>query len=180
MRPTLLLLWGAPAAGKTSIARAVSEGYRARVGHVLPKLVTDELRRTILGAEFIAEVRNSVYDGIVAMADRIATAGLDCLIDGNYLDGWRRRQIEDVASRAGARFVRVMVHCGLEDRLARNAARPALERVPDEWVRQAHAMAEANREDADLVVDTAAERAEAAAPRILAYFARCAQPAAAR
>lgn len=168
-----MLLWGAPAAGKTTVARAILDGYRAGAGVILPRLGTDDIRRAILGSEFIAEVRNSVYDGILAMVDRIADAGLDCLVDGNYLDGWRRRQLEDVASRHDARMVRALVHCGLEQRLARNRVRSGIELVPEEWVREAHEKAEASRGDADVLIDTAAPD-PAGIPRLLACFARCA------
>lgn len=165
--PTVLLLWGAPAAGKSTIARLVLEGYRARTGRVLPRLGTDEIRRAILGQEFVAEVRNAVYDGIVSIVERVTADGLDVMVDGNYLDGWRRRQLIDVCGRTSARLVSVHVWCGLEERLRRNAMRTGTEKVPEEWVRQAHTMAEGCHGEADHVVDGAGERPAEVAGRLL-------------
>jgi len=165
--PAVILLWGAPAAGKTSVARCLVEGYRARTGHLLPRLGTDDIRRAIIGAEFIAEVRNSVYDGIVSICEKIAEAGLDCLVDGNYLDGWRRRQIVDVCFRTSSRLISAHVRCDLDERLRRNALRPASEQVPEPWVRQAHELAERNVGDASIVVDGVRETPESAATRLL-------------
>ena len=166
--PTVLLLWGAPAAGKSTVARALLEGYRERRGHVLPRLGTDEIRRAILGAEFVAEVRNAVYDGIVSIVERVTADGLDCLVDGNYLDGWRRRQLVDVCARTSTRLVTAHIWCALDERLRRNALRTGTEHVPEEWVRHAHALAEATRDEADHLVDGATERPAAAAARLLA------------
>ena len=168
-----MLLWGAPAAGKTSVARHLVEGYRARTGRVLPRLGTDDIRRAVLGQDFVAEVRNSVYDGIVAMCERITADGLDVLVDGNYLDGWRRRQIVDVCARTSARLISAHVHCTLEERLRRNALREGAEHVPEEWVRKAHDMAVAALPDASLVIDGMQERPEAAAARLLDALFPC-------
>lgn len=168
--PTVLLLWGAPAAGKTSVARCLREEYRVRTGKLLVRLGTDEIRRAILGEEFVAEVRNAVYDGIVAIAERVTADGLDCLVDGNYLDGWRRRQLSDVCARTSARLVSAHVWCNLDERLRRNALRSGTHRVPEEWVRKAHALAEESRADADTCVDGATEQPGDAADRLLATF----------
>lgn len=164
---TVLLLWGAPAAGKTTVARSVLDGYRARTGRVLPRLGTDEIRKAILGEAFIAEVRNAVYDGIVSIVERVTTDGLDVLVDGNYIDGWRRRQLVDVCARTSARFVSAHIWCALDERLQRNSSRTGVDAVPEVWVRQAHSLAEQCRDDCDLVIDGAIEPPQEAAARLL-------------
>jgi predicted kinase len=150
----ILLLWGAPAAGKTSIMRGVRAEYRARTGRSLPCLGTDDLRRAVIGTEYDSDVRNAVYTGIVTMVDSLLEAKMDVLVDGNYLDQWRRQELIDVAQRHQARLASVLVHCTLASRLSRDSARPPEEHVPETYVRHAHECSETFLEDNDLLIDT--------------------------
>ncbi len=72
---SIVLLFGPPAAGKSSLARELVARYRALGG--TPPLIylgTDPLREVIAGRSFVASIRPSVYEGMRVMADE-ATKG---------------------------------------------------------------------------------------------------------
>jgi predicted kinase len=166
----VLLLWGAPAAGKTSIARHVVTLYRARTGRLLPHLNTDAIRRAITGDEYIAAMRPAIYAGILTIAQRLIEAGLAVLLDGNYVDQVRRREVKDMARRNQVQLIDALVHCTLESRLARNRSRPATERIPEHYVVHAHWKASKAIAEAALVVDSDRLSCAEAATEILALL----------
>lgn len=151
---SIVLLFGPPAAGKSSLAREVVARYRALGG--TPPLIylgTDPLREMIAGRSFVASIRPSVYEGLRVMAERAARDAHHVLLDGNYLEPGRIRPIQAVARRLGARLLKVLVTCSLDLGLRRNAGRLGSERVPEEYLRAVYARVKAGRRQADLVLD---------------------------
>ncbi|GMU57914.1 MAG: hypothetical protein AMXMBFR33_70600 [Candidatus Xenobia bacterium] len=151
---SIVLLFGPPAAGKSSLARELVARYRALGG--TPPLIylgTDPLREMIAGRSFVASIRPSVYEGMRVMAERAARDGHHVVLDGNYLEPGRIRPIATLARRLGARLLKVLVTCSLELGLRRNAGRLGTERVPEDYLRQVYARVRAARRQADMVID---------------------------
>ncbi|MHB2017980.1 MAG: ATP-binding protein [Candidatus Xenobia bacterium] len=158
--PWIVLLIGAPAAGKTSVAHALLSRLAPQV---VPHLRTDAIRQSMVGNTWSPHLRLAAYEGVLAMAASLTAHGLPVLIDGNYLDAAERARIQALPGR----LLRVLVHCSLPSRLARNRLRQPSERVPEERIAQAHTAAEALKVSVDLVVDTDVEPPEDAALHIL-------------
>lgn len=131
-----ILLFGPPAAGKSSLARDLLTRYRA-LGDPTPLLylATDPLREAISGRDYVPSARTVVYDGVQAMLASALASGHHVLIDGNYLDPHHRAGLVAVAQQAQARLLKVLVFCDLEVSLRRNATRLGKERVPEDYLR---------------------------------------------
>lgn len=170
MESQIILLWGAPAAGKTAVARALVEGWQARGGRRLFHLASDRISRAVVGPTYVAELRPAVYRGMAAMADELLQAGLDVILDANYLQPQQRREILAMALTRGRHLASVHVTCGLASRLARNRARAATEQVPEHRVAELHALAESSAHEADLLVDTDLDSLEEAAERVFRWM----------
>lgn len=163
----IVMLWGAPAAGKTTVARSLLRELRRRRGLTLPHLSTDQLNRAILGEDFLGDVRGALYDGLIAMAGNILGSGGGVLLDGTFLYPEMRERIRNLARERRAVLVSVQVACSLPTRRQRNARRPDAERVPEAWLERAHYRAMAGRFHSDMVVDTEALSTEEAVEKIL-------------
>ncbi|MCE7873128.1 ATP-binding protein [bacterium CPR1] len=163
----IVMLWGAPAAGKTTVARSLLRELRRRRGLMLPHLSTDQLNRAILGEDFVGDVREALYDGLIAMAGNILGAGGGVLLDGTFLYPEMRERIRNLARERRAVLVSVQVACTLSTRRQRNAQRPDAERVPEAWLERAHYRAMAGRFHGDLVLDTETLSTEEAVEKIL-------------
>ena len=118
-------------------------------------------------------MRAAVYDGILMLAQRLLEAGFAVLLDGNYLNRARRREVQDMACKLQVQLVDVLVHCTLESRLARNRTRPEAECVPEHYVVHAHGEATKATAEATLVIDSDYTSFDEAAHRILALFEQC-------
>lgn len=163
----VIMLWGAPAAGKTTVARALLERLRTQRGLILPHLSTDQLSRAILGDEFVSEVRRALYEGLITIADQILQAGGGVLLDGTFLTPALREQVRKIARERRAVFLSVQIACPLSQRKLRNAARGPAERVPEAWLERAHYSALAGKSHGDLVLDTERLAPEEAVEQIL-------------
>lgn len=151
MQGSIVLLYGPPAAGKSSLAREVLRRFRA-LGQPLLYLGTDSLRETVSGHRYIASVRPTIYEGLLAMTEAAARSGHHVLVDGNYLEEAHRRAL--LEGLQGFPVLKVLVHCPLEVGLRRNAGRVSSERVPEDYLRQVYARVPGAVADADMVLDT--------------------------
>jgi diguanylate cyclase (GGDEF)-like protein len=143
-----ILLFGPPAAGKSSLARDLLAHYRAlAVETPLLYLGTDALRGTISGPNYLPTARSVVYDGMLALLLSALRSGHHVLVDGNYLDREQRDQLLLAVAEQHGRLFKVLVSCRLEVGLRRNAARLPGERVPEEYLPEARTVA-------DLVLDS--------------------------
>lgn len=134
-KPWVVLCWGAPAAGKSTVARE----YCRR--HQLPRLSSDAVNQALVGDRFLAELRPAIYNGLLAMAASILETGGRLVLDGTFLDRKARDLVKALAEQHGAVFLSLQIVCSLDERLRRNQLRPEGERVPEEWLRQAHCRA---------------------------------------
>ena len=150
-----ILLFGPPAAGKSSLARDLLTRYRA-LGASTPLLYlgTDALRETIAGLAYVPSARAVVYDGVRALLISSLASGHHVLVDGNYLDLEHRDALLEAAAGCGARLIKVLVSCPLELGLRRNASRLGDERVPEEYLREVYGRVEGARAVADLILDS--------------------------
>jgi predicted kinase len=149
----LLLFWGAPAAGKSSLAERLCQRWRI-AGEPLTYLSSDAVNQTILGGEFVSQLRPAIYDTLALLANRSLQSGLPVVVDGTYLKREARQELLTEGDRRAALSLSVLVHCSLEERLQRNASRPDHTRVPDQWIARAHWSAEYQKREASLVVET--------------------------
>lgn len=155
MTGSAILLFGPPAAGKSSLARDLLTRYRA-MGATPPLLYlgTDALRETISGRSFLPSARSVVYEGVLALLVSALESGHHVLVDGNYLDLEHRDALLKVVAAHKARLFKVLVTCRLEVGLRRNATRMGSERVPDDYLREVYGRVEEARKLADLVLDS--------------------------
>ncbi|MBX3166495.1 MAG: ATP-binding protein [Candidatus Eremiobacteraeota bacterium] len=131
----IVLCWGAPAAGKSTVAREFCRR------HQLPRLSSDAVNQALIGDRFLPELRPAIYQGLFAMAEAILERGGRLALDGTFLNPASRAQVKALAERHGAVYLSLQVQCSLGERMRRNALRPDSERVPDEWLRNAHCLA---------------------------------------
>ena len=134
-KPWVVLCWGAPAAGKSTVARLFCQR------HGVPRLSSDAVNQALIGDRFQAELRPAIYVGLLAMAEAILATGGRLVLDGTFLYPEARHQVADLAMGYQAVFVSAQIECSLGERLRRNALRPDSERVPEEWLNQAHSRA---------------------------------------
>ncbi|MBN9420148.1 hypothetical protein ABS71_20690 [bacterium SCN 62-11] len=131
----IVLCWGAPAAGKSTVAREFCQR------HQLPRLSSDAVNHALIGDRFQAELRPAIYEGLLAMAGAILQRGGRLVLDGTFLDLESRNQVRKLAEQHGAVSLSLQVQCSLGERLRRNALRPDSERVPVDWLHRAHCRA---------------------------------------
>lgn len=149
-KPWLVLCWGAPAAGKSTISRAFCESLETTI----PRLSSDAVNHALIGDRFQAALRPAIYDGLLAMAESILRRDGALVLDGTFLNYQTRAEVARLAERCGATFVCVHVACPLRLRLERNARRGDAERVPERWLREAHSKAHYGGKDSHVLVDT--------------------------
>lgn len=149
-KPWIVLCWGAPAAGKSTISRALCES----LGAAVPRLSSDGINQALIGSHFDPGLRPVIYSGLLRMAEGILRCGRGVVLDGTFLRHDARAQVSALADRCGAVYLAVQVECPLPLRIARNCVRPPAERVPDKWLREAHARAHHGGGDTHLRIDT--------------------------
>lgn len=155
--PSVILLFGPPAAGKSSLARDVLGHYRAYAESTpLIYLSTDQLREAVSGPGYLGSIRPSIYQGIRSMTEQALASGHHVLIDGNYLDARNRTPLLQLFKRLKARALKVLVTCSLPGALRRNSGRVGPEKVPDDYLREVFGRVKRVRALADLCVDTEA------------------------
>lgn len=155
MTGSAILLFGPPAAGKSSLARDLLTRYRATASEpAMLYLGTDALRETISGKTYLPSARSVVYDGVLSLLSAGLGQGHHVLVDGNYLEPQHRERLTEVVEQSGARLLKVLVGCRLEVGLRRNAARMPSERVPEAYLREVYGRMEAARATADLSFDS--------------------------
>lgn len=134
-KPWIVLCWGAPAAGKSTVAREFCRR------HQLPRLSSDAVNQALIGDRFLPELRPAIYQGLFAMAEAILERGGRLVLDGTFLNPGSRAQVKALAEKHSAVYLSLQVQCSLGERIRRNALRPDSERVPEEWLRNAHCRA---------------------------------------
>ena len=155
MTGSAILLFGPPAAGKSSLARDLLTRYRAFSAEpAMLYLGTDPLRETISGKTYLPSARTVVYDGVLALLCSGLGQGHHVLIDGNYLEPQHRQRLIEKVQQSQARLLTVLVSCRLEVGLRRNASRMPSERVPEDYLKEVYGRLDAARQTADLDFDS--------------------------
>ena len=153
IRQTFIILVGAPAGGKSSIARAFQSLFESRVSRPLYWLATDAIRKSIACEDYGEPLKQAVYDGMFAISKKLYAERYDLLLDANFVDPTRRETFLNLSAPNDKPFT-VLVTCDLKTREFRNQSRPSSQRVADDYLRQAHQDAQAFADSADLVLDT--------------------------
>lgn len=153
-QPWILLLWGAPAAGKSTLCEHLKTEYQHRLGKRLCHLGTDRLNQAVLDDHFEAGLRHALYEQLIALSGRLLADGRPLLLEGTFLDDAWRQRLAEVARHQGARLLSVQLECRLSVRAARNQRRPEHLLVPDKFLRQSHHRAKSQLTEGDFVFDT--------------------------
>ena len=167
MKPWLILLWGAPAAGKSTLARCLSAEYQRRTHDVLPHLGTDKLNASIMGDNYEGSIRPQIYDCLLHLTEGLLVAGLPVMLEGTFLRPEMREKVALIAEHSEARLLSVQVECRLALRESRNDRRNVGAHVPESYLRQAHHLAKDQIRQADFVFDTELHEPEGLAAFLL-------------
>lgn len=164
--PFVIMLTGAPAGGKSTIAREFQDLYQANSEQPLYWLATDQIRRAVAHMDFRESLKQAVYDGMLAMAERLHLDGFDLLLDANFVHAGRREKFLQIGQPHQTPMT-VLVRCELETRETRNQLRSPEDQVSSDYLREAHLAAEQFAPSADLVLDTESTPASECAARLL-------------
>ena len=110
-RPLLVLVCGAPGAGKSTLAKQLAPRLR------LPLLMRDELQEVLydtLGApDEAAKPRygHASYELLYTVARRLLEAGVGIVVESNFMRGWAEPQVAPLSERSRT----VIVHCATRD-----------------------------------------------------------------
>ncbi len=127
-RPSVLLITGLPATGKTTLARRLASRYG------LPLLGKDLIKEPlldVLGARDAADSRalsDASFAVLFAMARELSVAGSHMLLEGNFRPGAHEPALRDVlpwieSAQAEDRFAQVLCRAEESERRARLARR---------------------------------------------------------
>lgn len=169
-KPIVVMLWGAPASGKTTIASGLRPRLEQEYGLPVCHLSPDALNQAIVGDRFLASIREALYQGAMAMLEAMLNSQHLVLLDGTFLSRDLRGRVAGLAAERGATLVSVHITCSYPSRAARNAGRSDSARVRPDWMRKAHYQALAARAEADLVIDTERCPAPEAVESVLTYL----------
>ena len=173
MKPWIVLLWGAPAAGKSTLARHLSAEFQRRTQGVLPHLGTDRLNNSIMGDNYEGTIRPQIYDCLLHLTEGLLAAGLPVMLEGTFLRPEMRRKVSEIAANFEARILSVQVECRLALRESRNDLRTEGAHVPEHYLRQAHHLAKDQIRQADFVFDTELPDPEGLAAFLLGAVGVC-------
>jgi predicted kinase len=152
--PWIILLWGAPAAGKSTLANSLVNEYQRITDNVLPHLGTDKLNQSVMGEQFEGSIRQRLYHCLINLAEGLLEAGKPVILEGTFLDPQWRKQIDALATANRVRLVSAQVECRLALRESRNGRRNDGAHVPAAYLRRAHELAKNQIRQADFVFDT--------------------------
>ena len=84
-KPIVVMLWGAPASGKTTIASGLKPRLEQEYGLPVCHLSPDALNQAIVGDRFLASIREALYRGAMAMLEAMLNSQHLVLLDGTFL-----------------------------------------------------------------------------------------------
>lgn len=163
--PWLVLFWGAPAAGKSTVANRFIEHCHSK-GHSVGHLGTDRLNSMAFGSQFDGQVRDGLYEGLFTMVEQFLRVGKCLVVEGTFLHAEQHRRLNELCQSHSVPLTSVCLQCPLPVRLLRNRRRPVDERVPEDWLRQAHGKAE-KLDVGGLRLDTHQLSAQSAVEKVL-------------
>jgi len=168
-QPLVILLTGAPAGGKSTIARAFKTAFEERFSEDIYWLATDALRSSFECGDYREPVKQAIYDGMFAIGLGLNKAGCDLLLDANFIDETRLERFQELGIKDSV-AVTVLVRCELATREDRNRRRPEAQQVDVNYLRKAHRIAEGFAVNADLLLDTESLSGAECALRMLEFI----------
>lgn len=117
-KPTLLLLYGYPGAGKTFFARQLCESVKAAHVH------GDRIRSQLFDKPRYDSQENEVVSHLMQyMTEEFLAVGVSVVYDANAMRRGERRQLRDMARRAKAQPVLIWVQIDVESAFLRGVKR---------------------------------------------------------
>jgi predicted kinase len=115
--PTLYMMRGLPASGKSTIALEMLKQPRTK------RINKDLLREMLDGGQYSAENEEKIRETRDALILYFLAAYYDVVVDDTNLDPKHEKHLRGVAAHASARFVVVNVDTPLDECIRRDAAR---------------------------------------------------------
>ena len=168
-QPLVILLTGAPAGGKSTIARAFKAAFDERFSNPVYWLATDAIRRSFECVDYSEPVKQAIYDGMFAIGQGLNRAGCNLLLDANFIDETRLERFQELGNN-GSTAITVLVRCDLATREERNRSRPETQQVDIAYLRKAHHIADEFAVNADLLLDTENYSGDECAGRLLEFI----------
>jgi predicted kinase len=135
--PFLLVLGGAPGAGKTTLSRRLAADYR------LPRLGADAIGRTIRSSQALTDpaidAQWIAHDVLFQLGEELLQAGVSAILDINLGWAFQWAWLDRLRARyPAARILPIVLRCPRDICLARISARhasdPAYEDAPQEFI----------------------------------------------
>ena len=167
--PLVILLAGAPAGGKSTIAHEFKSLFESRTSRKLYWLATDAIRKAVDCQRYEEPIKQGIYDAMFAVAKGLNAEGLDILLDANFISAQRRAAFLDLKANNSNPLV-ALVHCDLATREQRNASRAEDQQVDLDYLHAAHLAAKEFLPNADLVLNSQTHTASQCAQQLLAFL----------
>lgn len=113
-RPTLIMLYGYPGAGKTFLSRQLSEDVQAA------HLQSDRIRYELFEEPRYDKQENQIVDHLLQyMTEEFLSAGVSVLYDANAMRGTQRRELREIARKHKADTTLIWLQIDVESAFAR-------------------------------------------------------------
>lgn len=117
-KPTLIVVYGFPGAGKTAFARQLCESIQAVHVH------SDRIREELFEKPKYDKAESQVVDHLVDyMMEEFLNAGVSVIYDADITRAGQRRRLREAARKARAQYLLVWFQIDIESAFARVAGR---------------------------------------------------------
>lgn len=115
MKPTLIIISGFPATGKTTIAKKIAEKFQ------LPLITADDLKELMFDRisnwedpKMFDSVSKASYDIMYHTVGKILSSGKSCMMEGFLLPKMAEPRIEKLKKELGCNLFQINFHCKSE------------------------------------------------------------------
>ena len=128
----LIVFCGPSGAGKTTIARIVSEDLARNILTI--HVQTDTIRKMFVKPSYSKSESHFVYSVLYDIARKLLPQNYNVILDGTFLNNSYRERAINIARYFRKRYLIVGLKANLTTLIERNKSRPSEEYVPDRTV----------------------------------------------